>query len=78
MPESVSSADAAREARARRLARRQGYVLRKDRARSFSVDHMGGYMVIDAAINGIVAGQRYDLSLGEVEDFLKDEEQKRV
>lgn len=72
MRKSVST-DAAREARARRLARRQGLILYKDRARSRSIDHAGGYMIVDADRNVILAGQRYDLSLEQVEDSLRDE-----
>ncbi len=41
--------DHAREARARRALRRQGYVLRKDRARTWNIDHHGGYMIIEGA-----------------------------
>lgn len=64
--------EGSREARLRRLARSYGYLLRKDRARSFSLDHFGGYMIVDHEINGIVAGRRYDLGLDDVEAFLAD------
>jgi hypothetical protein len=64
--------DAAREARLRRLAKQQGYSLRKDRARSWNSDHFGGYMIVNDSINAIVAGSRFDLDLDEVETFLAD------
>ena len=64
--------EVAREARLRRLARRYGYSLRKDRARSFNLDHFGGFMIVNDEINGIVAGARYDLDLDDVESFFVD------
>ncbi len=74
MPTSTSSTDAARESRVRRLARRQGFLLRKDRARSFSLNHQGGFMVVDSNRNAIVAGERFDLDLGAVEAWLAEDE----
>lgn len=63
-----SMTETAREARVRRALWRQGrHVLRKDRARSINLDHFGGYMVVDADSNFIVAGARYDLSLDDLE-----------
>ena len=62
-----------REDRCRRQAAhfgRFGFRVRKDRAHTYSVDHQGGYMVIDADTNGVVAGERFDLSLDELEVFL--------
>jgi hypothetical protein len=62
--------DKTRENRLRRLARRKGYVLRKDRARTRSGNHQGGYMIIEADRNVIVAGEKFDLSLDHVENYL--------
>jgi hypothetical protein len=64
----------AREARARRLAWRQGYVLRKSRRRNpRSIDY-GGWMIVDARFNAVVAGTegvgRPHWSLDDVERWL--------
>lgn len=59
-----------REARARRVLRRDGYKLRKDRASSWSLHHQGGYMIIDASINGVVGGSNYDWTLEDVEAWI--------
>jgi hypothetical protein len=56
------------DSRLRCLARRNGYVLRRSR-RGFSADNSGGYMVIDPYINVCVAGSRFDLEPGDVEDW---------
>ena len=58
-----------REARLRRLARRGGYSLRKSRA-GFSIDNLGDYMIVDDNLNAIVAGERFDMSLDDVEEWL--------
>lgn len=65
----------ARESRLRSLARRQGYALRKDRARSSNIDHHGGWMIVDVDRNWIVAGPRWDLDLDEAEAWLTDRPQ---
>jgi hypothetical protein len=65
----------ARENRARRHAERLGLVLRKSRARHLHVDDFGGYQVIDPNHTAIVCGEKYDLSLDDVERFLDGAEQ---
>jgi len=71
-PIQVADDDQAREARVRRNATRQGYALRKDRARSWNLDHFGGWMIIDANDNWIAAGERFDLTLEDVEAWLAE------
>ena len=63
----------AAESTIRSRARRQGYTIKKDRSRTENLDHRGGYMIIITRTNSIVAGNRYDLSLADVEDFLRVE-----
>ena len=63
-------AERRREARLRRLARRGGYSLHKSRA-GWSLDNFGEFMIVDDDINTIVAGERFDLSLDDVEEWLK-------
>lgn len=65
--------ETAREARVRRLARKHGYSLHKDRARSINLDHFGGYKLVNDEYNGIAFDSaRYDLDLDDVEGFLAD------
>jgi len=64
-----------REDRLRRRADRQGLALRKSRARP-SMDNHGGYMIVEAYTTAVVAGQRFDLDLDEVEAYLLDEEEE--
>ena len=62
-------AERAREARLRRLARREGFALRKMRGRQ-SLDNYGEFRIIDYS-NCVVAGVRFDMSLDDVEAWLK-------
>jgi len=64
---SVSAlSERALEARARRAARRAGYVARKTRWRAGSVDNHGGFQIIDPYTSYIMWGERFDLSPEEV------------
>jgi hypothetical protein len=66
---STKQVDKARENKTRRSAKEQGYILRKSRARKWSIDNQQGYMVVNKK-NIVAAGSSYDLSLDEVEAFL--------
>ena len=68
----INDTDKSREQRARRQLRQQGYALRKSRVRNWNIDNLGGYMVIEANRNLIVAGQRFDMSLDDVEHFIRE------
>jgi len=68
----VDVQDKVRENRVRRQALRHNLVLRKGRARIWSVDDQGGYMLIDASTTVCVAGGRFDWTLDEVETFLAE------
>lgn len=60
-----------REDRVRRRLERQGFELKKSRARTYTADNQGGYMILR---NGIIeAGERFDLSLDDVERFAKED-----
>jgi hypothetical protein len=61
-----------RENKARRQAWRQGLILRKSRARNWSGNNYQEYMIIDAYSNRIKAGEKFDLSLEQVEEYLKE------
>ena len=57
----------------RRQAQRLGLTLTKSRAKKWSIDNHGGYMLITFD-NSIFAGEKFDLSLGQVEVLLKKRE----
>ena len=63
-----------RENRLRRKLNSKGYALRKSRRANDAIDldinNMSGYMIVDANHNAIVAGERFDLSLDDVENWL--------
>ena len=57
------------ENRLRRQARQKGYVIKKDRAKSRNINHQGGYMIMSFN-NTIEAGEKFNLTLDDVEKFL--------
>ena len=62
----------AREGRARRMAAGQGLTLRKSRVQMPNVDDHGGYRLVEMRRNAVVAGERFDLTLDEVEGWLAE------
>jgi hypothetical protein len=72
------TSDKIREIKLRRWAARLGLVLHKSRNRRWSVDNYLGYTVIDANTNSIVAGQKYELTLDDVESILKSDETEKM
>ena len=58
------------EQRIRKLANRHGYSVRKDRARSYSLNHHGLFRLVNPYTNCIVMGERFDVSLEDIENFL--------
>lgn len=71
------SSEKARENRLRRLAERLGFVLHKDRARLWAVDHQGGYKLVDAYTGAIQLGAYYEATLDTVEAFLGPAAERR-
>lgn len=67
----VDTAEKARENRLRKQAARQGYGIKKSRAKE-SLDNRGGYMVFNLAFNSIEFGARFDATLDDIEAFLKE------
>lgn len=64
----LSTSVPAREARLRRAMAREGRLLRKSRLRSHPHSNdWGGYQVVDAWTNGIVAGASFNLPLEDLE-----------
>ncbi len=68
------SSEKARENRLRRWAERLGYGLRKDRARTWGINHQGEYMIVDVGPNACIGGADFDYSLDDVEAFLSETE----
>jgi hypothetical protein len=64
-----STTESAREARARRAARRVGLIAKKSRARRGTVDNFGGFMLVDGFTNTIVLGERFDLDPDDVIEY---------
>jgi hypothetical protein len=58
------------ESTLRSQAIRQGYQLRKSR-RQESLNNQGGFMIVDRDRNFVVAGDRFDLDLADVAEWLK-------
>jgi len=54
----------------RRQAERLGLSMQKSRGKKWSVDNQLGYRVIDPYHNTIIQGEKFDLNIQEVEDFL--------
>jgi hypothetical protein len=68
----TSEIDKTRENRLRRMAARQGLALHKGRSRTpGDVDDRGGYQIVNVYRNTIEGGERFSLSLDQVEEWLK-------
>ena len=65
-----------RENRYRRWAKRLGLFLKKSKGKLWSINNQGGYMIIDIESNIILCGEKFDLSLDNVGDWLEEYEQK--
>lgn len=61
----------AEESRYRHILRRQGYLLRKSRS-GLNLNNQGGYMIVDAERNYIVAGQRFEMFLDDLKEWVKE------
>lgn len=60
-----------REDKVRRQLAMQGFELKKSRAKTYTADNQGGYMIV---LNGIIeAGERFGLSIEDVERFTKED-----
>jgi hypothetical protein len=59
-----------RERRLRRQAKGMGFILSKSKIGVGTIDNMGLYRIVDVQMNTIEAGEKYDLTLDDVEKFL--------
>jgi hypothetical protein len=62
-----------RENRLRRMAQRQGLVLQKSRRRDPSAIDYGRWFIVDQDTNALVAGDRFGITIDEVERFLTED-----
>jgi hypothetical protein len=60
------------ESTLRSKAQRLGYRVMKSRDRRTHVNNSGGFMLVNASQNFVVAGERYDLTLGDVARHLTE------
>ena len=71
---SERNAMSAKESTIRRLAQRHGYHVLKSRERKHvpNLDNFGEYMLVDSRRNFVVLGARFDATLEDIDNFLKD------
>lgn len=62
------------EARARRVAKNNGYLARKGSRRILSAHNLGGFMLIEESTNRLEAGERFDMSAEQVIEFFEKED----
>ncbi len=55
----------------RRLRRDYSCAMRKSR-KPISLNNRGGYMIVDLSLNAVIAGEQYDLSLEDIEEWMKE------
>ncbi len=63
----------ARENLLRKRANRKGYNILKSRVQNLHADNLGEYMLVDRRLNSSVLGGRYDASLDDIEEFLRED-----
>ncbi len=68
----MESTDKTRENRLRRQLRKHGIRLKKSRIRNPNIDNYGHYMLIDIYKNLVIEGSRYDMTLDDIEDYVKN------
>lgn len=61
-----------REDKVRRQLSKQGLALRKSRASTYTADDQGGYRIVDTKFNRIEAGERFNLTLEDVEAYAQN------
>jgi hypothetical protein len=67
----TSNISKASESKARRLAARLGFRIKKSR-RGLSLHNFGEYMLYDAQTNFVIAGERFDWTADEIISFCEE------
>jgi len=60
------------ETKIRRECKKYGMTLKKSRIKNINIDDMGGYMLVDTMGNFVIAGSRFELTLDDVQEWLKN------
>lgn len=60
------------ERHARYILNKNGYILHKSRTRTPKSNDFGGYMIVDASINGVVLGSNFDATFEDVLSFIDE------
>ena len=68
----IEKQKATTEKQFRTLLKKEGYQLKKSRVKNINADNLGGFMIVDANTNTIVAGSRYELNEMDVYNFTFD------
>ena len=66
--------DKVRENRARRQAERLGVIVKKSHGKLWNIDNQLGYMIVDGKLNAVLQGEKYNMTIEEVEEWLGDYE----
>ena len=74
----MEKAEKARENRLRRKAVRFGLILTKSLVRSWSINNHLGYKILNADTNEVKWGEKYELSLDDVEKLLDEYFEKEL
>jgi hypothetical protein len=69
----ITNDGSALDQRARRAAKRRGWVAVRRRWRRGSSDNLGGFQLLNPITNGIVGGVRFDMSAQDVVDYCTEE-----
>ena len=70
MIDATNRPSATEDSRLRRLAKKHGYALRRSRSSYWSINNRGEYQIVDPFLNMIVAGEKFDMTPGNVEEWL--------
>ena len=68
--------DKAHEIFLRRKAQRLGLLLQKSRARYWSINDQGEWMILDPNTNITISGEKFSLNIEDVEKYLDSYEEK--
>jgi hypothetical protein len=64
--------EASMDARARRAAKRAGYLAVKSRWRAGTIDNFGEFQIVDPFCNAVIAGVRFDYNADDVIAFCSE------
>ena len=68
----MKTTDKTKESRLRRHLRKHGVRIVKSRIRNPNIDNYGQYLLVDSYTNTVIDGVKYDMTLDDIEDYLKN------